>query len=170
MSAVVLAYPSVLDAAVSVANAEVPVNVGLILKTALPVPVSSVSAEMRFALDGVARKVPTFEPRPVIPPTATALAVKVSDTLVSVIQLVHETVPVMVGEESVRLSLMYESPMVVEAAVPPVVFTTRTPPVVVAKKSLLNCAFSAVRPVVLAFVVDARVKFKFVPESAVVLA
>jgi len=40
---------------------------GDVPNTAAPVPVSSVSAAARLADDGVARKVPTFEPRPEIP-------------------------------------------------------------------------------------------------------
>ncbi len=39
-------------------------SVGVVAKTADPVPVSSVSAPRRFALDGVARKVATPVPRP----------------------------------------------------------------------------------------------------------
>ena len=52
----------------------VPVNVGLAEKTAEPVPVSSVRAAARFALDGVPRKVAIPAPNEVIPvpPFATA--------------------------------------------------------------------------------------------------
>jgi len=42
-------------------------NVGLVAKTKEPVPVSSVTAEIRLALDGVARKVATPVPRPETP-------------------------------------------------------------------------------------------------------
>ena len=42
-------------------------SVGLVANTADPLPVSSVSAAARFALDGVARKVDTPVPRPVTP-------------------------------------------------------------------------------------------------------
>jgi len=42
-------------------------NVGLVAKTNDPVPVSSVTAEIRFALEGVARKVATPVPRPETP-------------------------------------------------------------------------------------------------------
>jgi len=42
-------------------------NVGEVAKTAEPVPVSSVKAAARFALDGVARKVATPVPRPDTP-------------------------------------------------------------------------------------------------------
>jgi hypothetical protein len=42
-------------------------KVGEVAKTAEPVPVSSVKAAARFALDGVARKVATPEPRPDTP-------------------------------------------------------------------------------------------------------
>jgi len=42
-------------------------NVGDVAKTKEPVPVSSVTAEIRFALDGVARKVATPVPRPETP-------------------------------------------------------------------------------------------------------
>ena len=42
-------------------------NVGEVAKTAEPLPVSSVKAEARFALDGVARKVATPVPRPDTP-------------------------------------------------------------------------------------------------------
>ena len=45
-------------------------SVGEVAKTAAPVPVSSVSAERKFALDGVARNVATPVPSPVILPTA----------------------------------------------------------------------------------------------------
>ena len=43
------------------------VRVGLVAKTASPVPVSSVNAAAKFADDGVARKVATFVPRPETP-------------------------------------------------------------------------------------------------------
>ena len=49
------------------ANAAVPVKVGLAENTAEPVPVSSVSAEMRFADDGVASQVAMPVPSPEIP-------------------------------------------------------------------------------------------------------
>jgi len=42
-------------------------RVGLVAKTKEPVPVSSVTAEIRFALEGVARKVATPVPRPETP-------------------------------------------------------------------------------------------------------
>ena len=42
-------------------------KVGLVANTAEPVPVSSVKAERRLALDGVPRNVATFVPRLVIP-------------------------------------------------------------------------------------------------------
>jgi hypothetical protein len=42
-------------------------NVGLVANTNAPVPVSSVTAVRRFALEGVARKVATPEPRPLTP-------------------------------------------------------------------------------------------------------
>jgi hypothetical protein len=42
-------------------------NVGLVANTRAPVPVSSVTAEIRFALEGVARKVATPVPRPETP-------------------------------------------------------------------------------------------------------
>jgi hypothetical protein len=42
-------------------------NVGEVAKTKEPVPVSSVTAELRFALEGVARKVATPLPRPLTP-------------------------------------------------------------------------------------------------------
>ena len=44
-----------------------PARVGLVAKTAAPVPVSLVRAAARLALDGVARKVATLLPRPEIP-------------------------------------------------------------------------------------------------------
>jgi hypothetical protein len=47
-------------------------SVGLVAKTRAPVPVSSVTALMRLADDGVARKVATPVPRPVIAPMAWA--------------------------------------------------------------------------------------------------
>ena len=43
------------------------VKAGLVAKTAMPEPVSSVIAEARLALDGVARKVATPVPRPETP-------------------------------------------------------------------------------------------------------
>ena len=43
------------------------VSVGLVAKTASPVPVSSVNAAAKFADDGVARKVATFVPSPLTP-------------------------------------------------------------------------------------------------------
>lgn len=42
-------------------------SVGVFAKTKAPVPVSSVTAEIRFALEGVARKVATFAARPETP-------------------------------------------------------------------------------------------------------
>jgi hypothetical protein len=42
-------------------------NVGEVAKTAAPEPVSSVRAAARFALEGVARNVATFVPRPLTP-------------------------------------------------------------------------------------------------------
>jgi hypothetical protein len=42
-------------------------NVGLVLNTNAPVPVSSVTADAKFALDGVAKKVATPLPNPLIP-------------------------------------------------------------------------------------------------------
>ena len=41
--------------------------VGLVPNTNAPVPVSPVTAEAKFALDGVAKKVVTFEPNPLMP-------------------------------------------------------------------------------------------------------
>ena len=46
-------------------------SVGDVANTSDPVPVSSVTAASRFALEGVARKVETPVPKPVTPPTAT---------------------------------------------------------------------------------------------------
>ncbi len=166
---VVVPFVMVLDAAVSVANAEVPVKVGLILKTALPVPVSSVSAVMRFddvnepsdaALptevtipvrlafvvtlpavspdavpvrlvatpdDGVPSaplKVTNAPAEPTFTPSAVATPVPSPETPVPIGRPVEVV--------SVRESLMYESPMVVDAVMRPVVeLPTRTPPVVV---------------------------------------
>ena len=42
-------------------------NVGLVAKTKAPVPVSSVTAEIRFALEGVAKNVATPVPKPLTP-------------------------------------------------------------------------------------------------------
>ena len=42
-------------------------NVGLVANTAEPVPVSSVSAARKLALEGVPKKVATFDPNPDIP-------------------------------------------------------------------------------------------------------
>jgi len=42
-------------------------SVGVFAKTRAPVPVSSVTAEMRLALEGVARNVATPDPSPLIP-------------------------------------------------------------------------------------------------------
>ena len=43
------------------------IKVGVFANTKLPVPVSSVTAEIKLALEGVAKKVATFEPNPLIP-------------------------------------------------------------------------------------------------------
>jgi hypothetical protein len=54
----------------ALAKAKVPVRVGLFEKTATPppaLPVSSVKAEAKLALDGVPRKVATLAPRPETP-------------------------------------------------------------------------------------------------------
>jgi hypothetical protein len=56
-------------------------RVGLVANTRAPVPVSSVTAALKFALDGVAKNVATPVPRPVIEPTAgvtVVLAAKVN--------------------------------------------------------------------------------------------
>lgn len=57
----------VASTAVSPAKIAVPVKVGEIEKTALPVPVFVVRALKRLAEEGVARKVATFDPRPETP-------------------------------------------------------------------------------------------------------
>lgn len=49
------------------ARVVLPVSVGEALKTSEPVPVSSVTAEIKLALDGVASQVAIPEPRPEIP-------------------------------------------------------------------------------------------------------
>ena len=83
------------------------VSTGEVAKTSAPVPVSSVTAEIRFALEGVPRKVAIPVPSP-------------------------ET-PVLIGRPvevvRVRVSLMYESPIVVDAVTAPLPFVVRTPPV-----------------------------------------
>jgi hypothetical protein len=53
--------------AVSALKVAVPENAGAVEKTARPVPVSSVRAERRLALEGVAKKVATLAPRPDTP-------------------------------------------------------------------------------------------------------
>lgn len=50
-------------------------RVGLVAKTFAPVPVSSVNAAARFAEEGVAKKVATLVPKPVIEPTAGVIVV-----------------------------------------------------------------------------------------------
>ena len=91
---VAVAKPSVeVPVVVNELKATVPVKVGAYEKTAKPLPVSSVRADARFALEGVARKAATFVPSPETP-------VEIG----SPVEFVR-----------VRLSLMYPSPMVVEA-------------------------------------------------------
>lgn len=79
---------------VSVPEAGVPrtgvTSVGDVANTSAPVPVSSVTAAIRLALDGVPRKVATFAPRLVmpVPPLATGrvpVTPVVRDTLVTVL-------------------------------------------------------------------------------------
>ena len=53
--------------AVRLLKVAVPAKAGEVLKTLKPVPVSSVSALIKFALDGVPRKVATLVPRPLTP-------------------------------------------------------------------------------------------------------
>ena len=75
VSVSVVARPT--KVSVEVGNVSVPVltilaitgvvRVGLIANTFAPVPVSSVSADARFALDGVAKKVATPVPKPETP-------------------------------------------------------------------------------------------------------
>src|SRR6185312_8500553 len=64
---------------VSVADVGVPntgvTNVGDVANTAAPVPVSSANAAAKFALEGVARNVPTPVPMPVTPDIGAAVAV-----------------------------------------------------------------------------------------------
>lgn len=60
-------------------------NVGDVANTRAPVPVSSVTAAIKLALDGVARKVATPVPKPVIP--VTGIAVAVIDPLPDVVRL-----------------------------------------------------------------------------------
>jgi hypothetical protein len=57
------------------ANVVFPVKVGPPAKTLAPVPVSSVRAAARFALDGVPRNVATPVPSPVIEPTAGVIVI-----------------------------------------------------------------------------------------------
>src|SRR5205814_7190360 len=54
-------------------------SVGLVANTAAPLPVSSVKAAAKFALDGVASHVATPVPSPVNPPTGNVQFVKVPD-------------------------------------------------------------------------------------------
>jgi hypothetical protein len=51
------------------------VSVGPLLNTFSPVPVEVVKSAARFAEEGVAKKVATPTPKPVIPETGTAVAV-----------------------------------------------------------------------------------------------
>jgi hypothetical protein len=55
------------------------VSVGDVAKTSAPVPVSSVTAAIRLALDGVAKNAATLVPRPVTPPTGSVQFVNVPD-------------------------------------------------------------------------------------------
>ena len=61
-------------------------RVGLVANTASPVPVSSVKAERRLALDGVPKNVTTLVPRLVtpVPPLATATVVPFQTPVVTV--------------------------------------------------------------------------------------
>lgn len=63
-------------------------SVGEVAKTREPLPVSSVTAEARLAEEGVARKVPTPVPSPVIPHTATLVAVAALPVIEPVIAFV----------------------------------------------------------------------------------
>lgn len=56
--------PSRASAATATIVFTVPMKVGFALNTATPVPVSSVSAEARLALEGVVKNVATLEPNP----------------------------------------------------------------------------------------------------------
>jgi hypothetical protein len=58
---------SVVSVPTNVGRVTVPVKVGDAAKTKAPLPVSSVIAELRLALEGVARKVAMPEPRPETP-------------------------------------------------------------------------------------------------------
>jgi hypothetical protein len=53
------------------------VRVGDVAKTTAPVPVSSVTAAAKFALEGVARNVATPVPSPLIPPSGALVAARV---------------------------------------------------------------------------------------------
>jgi hypothetical protein len=95
-------------------------NVGLVANTKAPVPVSSVTAEAKFALDGVPRNVATPAPRDVIPvpPLATG---RVPVTLVVRFANVVEVVPVPpLAIGSVPVTLVVKLVKVVELVpVPP---------------------------------------------------
>ena len=63
---IVTTLPTTILVAVASPNTGV-TNVGLVANTSAPVPVSSVTADIKFALDGVAKNVATLAPRPLIP-------------------------------------------------------------------------------------------------------
>lgn len=71
-------------------------SVGVFAKTAAPVPVSSVSAAIRFALLGVASHVPTPVPRPVMPATGAAVAVMAPEPVAAILAPVPTTMAAVV--------------------------------------------------------------------------
>ena len=75
-------------------------SVGEVAKTAAPVPVSSVSAERKFALDGVARNVATPVPKPLTPVEIGTFVIVLLAPLI--VLFVSVAVPLIVGKPPVE--------------------------------------------------------------------
>ena len=108
----------------------VPVNVGLPANTFAPVPVSSVNAAAKLALDGVAKNVATLAPNPEIPVDTGSPVAFVNVTLVGVPNI---------GVTNVGLVLITTLP------VPVIAFDTNV------SFASVNTAWFALKPLIVAF-------------------
>ena len=102
----------------------VPVTVRLLIegevpKTRAPLPVSSVTADARFADDGVARNVETFVPSPLMPDKGAAVAVMVPLPVAASEAPVPTTIAALVLVEPVK-ELNATEPVVTAAHCTPV--------------------------------------------------
>ena len=84
-------------------------SVGVLANTAAPVPVSSVSAEARFALDGVPRKVATPVPSPLTSLAIRTVKVLLAPLIVLFVSVSVVALPTNVSVAAGRLSVTVPS-------------------------------------------------------------